>query len=169
MENDNLEFMFEGMPVGFFQESTFPSSDGIYHYMPYRGPGHYKMGLKLKESGEAQCSYEVDADRVVFTVRSCPEYGVLDLVKFERKAISPELREAWDRLRTIVRIGSADTVSRQACPTCGASLRIVFIPGHHAVLGIHCTSCFATIQINGDFPAPPWVATLGKQITTITT
>ena len=39
MGDYKLEFMFEGMPVGYFQEPEFPSTDGSYHYMPYRGLG----------------------------------------------------------------------------------------------------------------------------------
>jgi hypothetical protein len=80
-----LEFMFENMPVGYFQESEFPASDGSYHYMPFRGPGHYRMGISLRETGRAQCCYDSGSERVLFTVRSCPEYGVLELVDFERR------------------------------------------------------------------------------------
>ena len=84
MEHYKLAFMFEDMPVGVFQEPEFPSRDGSYHYMPFRGPGHYLMGKRLHEAGSAQCSYIADGMRVLFSVRSCPKYGVLDLEKFER-------------------------------------------------------------------------------------
>jgi hypothetical protein len=85
MESSRLEFMFEDMPVGYFQESEFPATDGSYHYMPYRGPGHYRLGLRLQETGRAQCCYDVGSERVLFVVRRCPEYGVLELIEFERK------------------------------------------------------------------------------------
>ena len=85
MESFNLEFMFENMPVGYFEEPEFPVRDGSYRYMPYRGPGHYRMGISLRETGRAQCSYDFGGERVLFIVRSCPEYGVLDLVEFERR------------------------------------------------------------------------------------
>ena len=85
MGDYKLEFMFEGMPVGYFQEPEFPSTDGSYHYMPYRGPGHYRMGISLGETGKARCTYDSVRERVLFTVRSCPEYGVLELVEFERR------------------------------------------------------------------------------------
>jgi hypothetical protein len=84
MENSKLEFLFENMPVGYFQTSEFPASDGSYRYMPYRGPGHYYMGVKLRETGSAQCRYNTGDESVTFIVRSCPEYGVLELTGFER-------------------------------------------------------------------------------------
>jgi hypothetical protein len=84
MERRKLEFTFEGQPVGYFEEPEFPASGGRYRYMPYRGPGHYRMGIKLSEAGRAQCSYDSGGERVLFIVQSCPEYGVLELGEYKR-------------------------------------------------------------------------------------
>lgn len=83
MESSRFEFMFECMPVGFFEESDFPARDGTYRYMPYRGLGHYRMVISLKETGMARCSYHRGSEWIGFVVRSRPEYGVLELVDFE--------------------------------------------------------------------------------------
>jgi hypothetical protein len=52
------------------------------------------------------------------------------------------------------------------CPTCNGALRIIFTPGRRTALGITCPSCFAATHLDGEFAAPPWVATLGEHITT---
>ena len=83
MTDAKLEFLFDGLPVGVFEEPEFPKCDGRYHYMPYRGPGHYEMQTALQKSGSARCSYK-DADgRTSFTVMSCPAYGILELSGFK--------------------------------------------------------------------------------------
>jgi hypothetical protein len=45
MQRD-LEFTFEGKPVGYFEESECPRVPGRYRYMPYRGIGHYELGVR---------------------------------------------------------------------------------------------------------------------------
>jgi hypothetical protein len=77
------EFMFDGVAVGFFEEVKPPSSPGLYRYMPYRGPGHYEMQTLRRAGGSPRCYYELDGVRVSFTVRDCPEYGVLELCDFD--------------------------------------------------------------------------------------
>jgi hypothetical protein len=78
----DLEFMFDGLPVGCFEEAAYPSAPGRYRYMPYRGAGHYFMHQKRRESGAAHCTYECGGRRVSFVVIDCPEYGVLELRDF---------------------------------------------------------------------------------------
>ena len=73
-----LEFWFQGLPVGFFEEPEYPRTSGRYRYMPYRGPGHYRMGQALAH-GPAQCSFKAGWRRRKFTVKSVPEYGVLEI------------------------------------------------------------------------------------------
>jgi len=73
-----LEFGFQGMPVGVFQEPEYPRTSGRYRYMRYRGPGHLRMGQALLK-GPAQCSYKAGWRRRKFTVKSVPEYGVLEI------------------------------------------------------------------------------------------
>lgn len=79
-----LEFMFKGMLVGYFQEAEYPRQDGRYHYMPYRGIGHYEMERERRSKGSAECHYDLGAERVSFTVLDCPAYGLLELSGFER-------------------------------------------------------------------------------------
>ena len=77
------EFFFDGMAVGYFEEAESPRSAGLYRYMPYRGPGHYEMQTLSQGGGLPRCYYEADGIRVSFTVRGCPEYGVLELSDFD--------------------------------------------------------------------------------------
>jgi hypothetical protein len=79
--HDANEFMFDGMPVGCFEQ--MPRSPGRYRYEPYRGPGHYEVQTLRRSGGNPRCYYESGAERVSFTVRDCPEYGVLELYEFE--------------------------------------------------------------------------------------
>ena len=43
MAHSEREFMFDGKPVGYFEERELPRVPGRYRYMPYRGLGHYEM------------------------------------------------------------------------------------------------------------------------------
>ncbi len=79
MDSYGPEFLFEGMPVGLFKAGAVAVRDGSYAYVPFRGPGNYKMQLRLKESGSALCYYIAGKQRIFFTVRACPQYGVLQL------------------------------------------------------------------------------------------
>ena len=76
-------FMFEGMPVGSFEESDYPRTPGQYRYMPFRGPGHYKMQTLLGEGGRPRCHYNDGKSIIYFVVNDCPKYGVLDLCEFQ--------------------------------------------------------------------------------------
>ena len=76
--------MFDGMPVGYFEE--MPRSSGLYRYIPYRGSGHFDMWECHHSGGSPRCFYDTDTERVSFVVRDGPEYGVLDLDDF---VISP--------------------------------------------------------------------------------
>ena len=73
-----LEFSFNHLPVGVFQEPDYPRASGRYRYMPYRGPGHYQMGQALMK-GPAKCSFKDGWWRRKFTVKSVPTYGVLEI------------------------------------------------------------------------------------------
>jgi hypothetical protein len=74
-----LVFMLDGMAVGHFLGQEYPRQDGRYRYMPYRGPGHYKLGVALREGRSIRCYFETDDGRVSFAVTSCPGYGFLEL------------------------------------------------------------------------------------------
>ena len=74
------DFMFDGMPVGSFEQ--IPQSPGRYRYEPYRSVGHYQMQTLLTSGGSPRCYYDANAERVTFSIRACPEYGVLELGDF---------------------------------------------------------------------------------------
>ena len=82
MNRKDIEFLFEEMPVVIFTNKSKPVVDGVYSYEPYRGPGHYDMQQALKEFGLALCRYTENGKVVNFSVLSCPEYGKLQLAKF---------------------------------------------------------------------------------------
>lgn len=85
MDGD-LEFFFGNNAVGYFEHEAFPTADGNYQYVPYRGPGHFEMREALRATGAADCWYALDGVRVTFTVAACPEYGVLRLSDFGKGA-----------------------------------------------------------------------------------
>ena len=77
------DFMFGQSAVGTFDDSALPRSLGRHQYEPYRGAGHYEMQEQLQAGHSPRCHYDADDIRVSFTVRSCPEYGVLELCDFD--------------------------------------------------------------------------------------
>ncbi|HJY28603.1 MAG TPA: hypothetical protein VJ306_11290 [Pyrinomonadaceae bacterium] len=83
MNSERLELNFNGMPVGYFEETEYPRKAGRYRYMPYRGPGHYQMQTETRESGRARCYYNIASERVFFDVLACAEYGFLELRNFK--------------------------------------------------------------------------------------
>ena len=75
-----LQFSFDGAPVGYFEEPSYPREPGEYRYMPFRGIGHYNLVRALAE-GPALCRF-VDMDYAYeFWVSSRPRYGVLAIEK----------------------------------------------------------------------------------------
>jgi len=81
-EQDAKTFFFEGNPVGYFLEDQLPASPGSYKYMPYRGPGHYKLGQALSSRGPQRCHYFLNGEPRNFTVVSFVSYGLLELSGF---------------------------------------------------------------------------------------
>ena len=79
-----LIFYFARMPVGHFERGVYPTIDGQYRYMPFRGPGHYEMQTSLERGDEVRCSYDAGGQQVTFAVRECPEYGALVLADFRK-------------------------------------------------------------------------------------
>lgn len=43
--------------VGYFLTDEFPSAAGIYRYMPFRSPSHYRMHQLLRERRTVTCWY----------------------------------------------------------------------------------------------------------------
>jgi hypothetical protein len=83
MDTPERGFDFEGGAAGIFLDDGFPQFPGRYRYMPYRSGSHYRMGQRIQATGSAVCTYDDGGRRVRFTVRSCGEYGLLDLSDFE--------------------------------------------------------------------------------------
>ena len=77
-----LEFSYEGMPVGVFKEAGYPTTPGRYRYEPHRGPGHYEMSEALRAGSRPRCTFRTDDREVSYAFVDCPEYGVLELVGF---------------------------------------------------------------------------------------
>jgi hypothetical protein len=78
-----VTFYLNNLPVGYFSDDSTPIADGDYKYMPYRGPGHYNLGLLLKSSQVPRCHYTSSGRRIEFSVLAQIEYGVLRLSGFE--------------------------------------------------------------------------------------
>lgn len=76
-----LIFTYDDSPVGYFETETYPTKDGSYQYMAFRGYGHYEMQMKLKSSGKARCHYEIDKKKVGFDVVNSNK-GILTLTNF---------------------------------------------------------------------------------------
>ena len=84
-----LDFFFEGHVVGVLADTDGPRVPGRYGYMPYRGGGHYLMQTSLRSGGSPRCACQTEQENVEFTVRSCPEYGVLEIDEIQRTPQRP--------------------------------------------------------------------------------
>lgn len=82
-EQERRTFFFQGNPVGYFTSDTLPSAPGRYQYIPYRGPGHYKLGVALGSAGPQLCYDVVEGKKRQFKVLGLISYGVLELSDFE--------------------------------------------------------------------------------------
>ena len=82
-EQQRKTFFFEGNAVGYFTQEPLPAAPGQYRYMPYRGPGHYRLGVALRSAGPQRCHYVVDKKKMPFTVVAWVSYGLLELKDFE--------------------------------------------------------------------------------------
>jgi hypothetical protein len=77
-------FMYDDSTVGCFEESEYPAKSGEFKYSAFRGYGHYEMQMKLKESGNALCYYDLDKERVWFEVVNSNK-GIVKLTNFRQK------------------------------------------------------------------------------------
>src|SRR5262249_62080621 len=75
-------FFLEAIPAASSREPHPPASPGSYKYMPYRGPGHYKLGQALSSRGPQRCHYFLNGEPRNFTVVSFVSYGLLELSGF---------------------------------------------------------------------------------------
>ena len=75
---NRLDFCCDGLVAGYFIDiATYPTTPGRYRYMPYRGPGHLRLGQQFGAAGFARCSWGAPGERVAFVARSGGEYCVL--------------------------------------------------------------------------------------------
>jgi ribosomal protein S27E len=81
-------------------------------------------------------------------------------------ALSPEMKTAWQQTLKTALCGSSEETLRLRCGTCGGPLHIVFSGGERASLTIRCTACSSAIALDAEREAPPWVRSLGPDITT---
>ena len=81
-------FFYQGNPVGYFEEEHLPAALGNYRYMPYRGPGHYRLMGALKSEGPQRCHFEKEGRKLFFTVKAWISTGLLELSEFDSS--SPE-------------------------------------------------------------------------------
>ena len=71
-----LSFNFNDMAVGVLNVGP-PRRNGVYDYMPYRGPGHLEMVTALHAGNPARCRCAPPWEDVEFTAHEIPEYGKL--------------------------------------------------------------------------------------------
>jgi hypothetical protein len=85
-EDGYLIFFFDDSPVGYFQEPEFPTVDGRYSYMSFRGPGHYEMVQTCLGQGFAVCCYIRNKKKTFFTVERTELPGrILSLSNFRKE------------------------------------------------------------------------------------
>jgi hypothetical protein len=97
------QFWFRKLDVGYFTDDDWPRAAGLYPYKPLVAPqiprdmwlgkpdspgpsGHAAMQNALALGETPVCYYYTGDSRVFFTVRECPEAGVLSLSDFETEA-----------------------------------------------------------------------------------
>jgi len=81
-------------------------------------------------------------------------------------ALSPEMKAAWQQILQAALSGSPEEILRLRCGTCGSALRVLFTEGERASLSIRCAACSSGIALDAERGAPPWVQSLGPDITT---
>jgi hypothetical protein len=84
-----LDFFMDGGGVGIL-DTDGPREPGRYSYMPYRSVSHYSMCRLLRSGESPRCYCVTEREHVAFTVKSLPEYGVLELCDIERTPRTPE-------------------------------------------------------------------------------
>lgn len=85
MQQPEFEFAYEGRPVGYLQEANCPADEGHYRYVPYHGIGSFMLALAIRKGHHPRCTLLNHPD-VSFVVRSCPQYGVIELCDFAATA-----------------------------------------------------------------------------------
>jgi hypothetical protein len=79
LESAARTFSFEGNEVGCFQEHA-PTSDGTYHFMPFRGRGHLRLVEALELGQRPTCSMPGCS----FMVAGMPAHRTIDITAWSR-------------------------------------------------------------------------------------
>ncbi len=85
----NLVFFHGPFEVGVFSGETYPREPGTYAYSPIEGDGHEEVQLARRVGGEPRCHFDADGQRITFSIRSSPRYGLIELTDFETGPIPP--------------------------------------------------------------------------------
>jgi len=75
-----LDFSYDGLTVGYFEDERLPLARGDYRYMSYRGFGHLKMVESVRAGKPARCVAQSGDRRVEFLVARIPEHNVLSVI-----------------------------------------------------------------------------------------
>lgn len=71
-----------------------------------------------------------------------------------------------DTLNDIGVAGTADKILALGCPVCAGPMHVNFTGGKKSSVSFFCEKCYYNLNIDGDFPAPPWVDVLGAKTKT---
>lgn len=77
-EVGKLEFSFNGLEVGVFDEDDYPAAPGRYRFIPYRGTGLHQFATFLRTQNPATCVFRDGDSMIAFKVLSIPEYGLFE-------------------------------------------------------------------------------------------
>ena len=84
---ENVRFFFGNQAVGYFEDQP-PSSAGQYPYMPFRGPGHFRLVQELARKGPQYCHYVANGETRYFTVVRIPSLHVLEVSELVSPLVS---------------------------------------------------------------------------------
>ena len=77
-----------------------------------------------------------------------------------------ETDKAWKELEKLVLTGTQSNLAHKKCPSCGGGLRIGYVPGNQAAVGIRCTKCYSRVWLDGILTIPPWAESTGYEFET---
>ncbi len=77
METHGPTLFLDGQPVGYWEAKAATIGPGDHAYMPFRGPGHYRLQTLLAAGQTPLCTCNFEGSEVAFEVSACPQYGIL--------------------------------------------------------------------------------------------
>ena len=82
--------------------------------------------------------------------------------------MSPDIREKWIKLGSVVVTSKAAVLREERCPSCGAGMKFVFVAGGRGAgsVCIACRSCKERSWLDGLATVPAWVAEVGTEFET---